>query len=64
MGWPDVSRIALMEDLAAVDEFEPDYQQAIRTPRPQGPETLLAAQGVLGGEGQFSRAADNPILSR
>jgi hypothetical protein len=47
------------ETLAAVDEFEPDYQLAIRTPRPQGPEALLAALGVLGGEGPW--APDEPV---
>ncbi len=35
------------ETLAAVDEWEPDYQQAIRTPRPQGPMALLAAMGAI-----------------
>jgi hypothetical protein len=35
------------ETLAAVDEFEPEYQEAIRSPRLQGPEALLAAVGVL-----------------
>ena len=48
------------ETLAAVDEFEPDYQQAIRTPRPQGAEALLAALGVLGGEGQWG-PDDEPV---
>jgi uncharacterized protein DUF6398 len=33
--------------LAAVDELEPDYQATIRTPRPQGPDALLAAMGWL-----------------
>ena len=33
--------------LAAVDEYEPDYQRVIRTARPQGPAALLAAMGVL-----------------
>lgn len=27
----------------AIDEYEPDYQQIIRSPRPQGPEALIAA---------------------
>jgi hypothetical protein len=35
------------ETLGAVDEWEPDYQEAIRTKRPQGPVALLAAMGVL-----------------
>jgi hypothetical protein len=36
------------ETLAAVNHYEPDYQRAIRSPRPQGPEALLAAMGLLG----------------
>ncbi|MEX2621791.1 MAG: DUF6398 domain-containing protein [Egibacteraceae bacterium] len=35
------------ETLAAVDRWEPEYQQAVRSPRPQGPAALLAAMGVL-----------------
>ncbi len=35
------------ETLAAVDEWEPEYQRVIRSPRPQGPMALLAAMGVL-----------------
>jgi hypothetical protein len=38
------------ETLAAVDEYEPEYQRVIRSPRPQGPMALLAAMGVLGDE--------------
>jgi Domain of unknown function (DUF6398) len=34
------------ETLAAIDDWEPQYQQAIRSPRPQGPAALLAALGV------------------
>ena len=41
-------RPALTEQtLAAVDSFEPEYQELIRTDRPQGPAALLAALGVL-----------------
>jgi hypothetical protein len=36
------------ETLAAVDRYEPEYQRAIRSPRPQGPEALLAAMGLFG----------------
>lgn len=36
------------ETLAAVDHYEPEYQRTIRSPRPQGPEALLAAMGLLG----------------
>jgi hypothetical protein len=35
------------ETLAAVDEYEPEYQRVIRSSRPQGPMALLAAMGVL-----------------
>ena len=38
------------QTLAAVDEYEPEYQRVIRSPRPQGPMALLAAMGVLGDE--------------
>ena len=34
------------ETVAAVDEFEPEYQELIRSDRLQGPEALLAAMGV------------------
>ena len=34
------------ETLAAIDDWEPQYQQTIRSPRPQGPAALLAALGV------------------
>jgi len=30
----------------AVDQWEPEYQATIRSPRPQGPDALLAALGV------------------
>jgi hypothetical protein len=38
------------ETLAAVDQWEPEYQRVIRSPRPQGPMALLAAMGALGDE--------------
>ena len=38
------------QTLAAVDEYEPEYQRVIRSPRPQGPMALLAAMGVLGDQ--------------
>ena len=34
------------ETLSAIDDWEPRYQQTIRSPRPQGPAALLAALGV------------------
>jgi hypothetical protein len=41
------------QTLAAVDEYEPDYQRTIRSPRPQGPAALLAAMGALDSEGSW-----------
>jgi hypothetical protein len=38
------------ETLAAVGKHEREYQQVIRSPRPQGPAALLARLGVLGEE--------------
>jgi hypothetical protein len=47
-------RSALTEQtLAAVDQFEPQYQQLIRTPRPQGPQALLAAMKDLNPDGPW-----------
>jgi hypothetical protein len=34
------------ETLAAIDDWEPQYQQTIRSPRPQGPAALIAALGI------------------
>ncbi|WP_147332036.1 DUF6398 domain-containing protein [Geodermatophilus marinus] len=48
------------ETLAAVDEFEPGYQQAIRTPRPQGPDALLAAIGAL-DPADAARPPEDPL---
>jgi hypothetical protein len=40
-------RIELTDEaLAAIDDWEPQYQQTIRSQRPQGPAALLAALGV------------------
>lgn len=36
-----------VETQQAVDEFEPEYQQTIRSPRPQGPWALLAGMAAL-----------------
>jgi hypothetical protein len=38
------------QTLAAVDEYEPEYQRVIRSPRPQGPVAVLAAMGMLGDQ--------------
>ncbi len=39
------------ETVGAVDEFEPEYQRLVRSPRPQGPAALLAAMGLPIGDG-------------
>ena len=44
------------ETLAAVDEYEPEYQQIIAAPRPQGPAALLAAMGALHPDGPWPDA--------
>ncbi len=46
------------ETLTAVDELEPEYQETIRTLRPQGPEALLAAVGALDPEGPWPLPGD------
>lgn len=38
------------ETLQAVDHYEPQYQQLIRSPRLQGPEALMAVAGLLADE--------------
>lgn len=46
-------RLALTDDtLAAVDHYEPEYQETITLPRLQGPAALLAAMGALHPDGQ------------
>ncbi len=40
--------------LGAVDEYEPEYQRLIRSPRPQGPAALLAALGAPGLDGAWT----------
>lgn len=45
------------ETLAALDEFEPEYQRLIRSPRPQGPAALLAAMGAFGVNGPWDDKA-------
>lgn len=47
------------ETLAAVDEFEPDYQRIIRMPRPQGPAALLARMGALDPDGPWALPGDD-----
>ena len=46
------------ETLEAVDEFEPDYQRTIRSPRPQGAAALLAAMGALDPDGPWDLTDD------
>jgi len=40
--------------LEAVDHWEPEYQEIIRSPRPQGPEALLAAIGAIDPDGPWT----------
>ena len=46
------------ETLDAVDRWEPGYQRAIRSPRPQGPAALLAAVGALDPDGPWELPGD------
>ena len=43
-----IRSVHTQDTLEAVDAFEPEYRQLIRTERRQGPEALLEAVGVLG----------------
>lgn len=53
-------RAALTDQtLAAVDEYEPDYQRTIRSPRPQGPAALLAAVDDLDPDGPWAMDDDD-----
>jgi hypothetical protein len=47
------------ETLAAVDEWEPEYQRTIRSPRLQGPAALLAAMGALDSDGPWGLSGGN-----
>jgi len=47
------------QTLGAVDEYEPDYQRTIRSPRPQGPAALLAAMGALDPDGPWTMDDDD-----
>jgi hypothetical protein len=47
------------ETLAAVDEWEPEYQEIIRSPRPQGPMALLARMGALDPDGPWEAPGDD-----
>lgn len=48
------------QTLAAVDEYEPQYQRTIRSPRLQGPAALLAAMGALDPDGPWPRLHPGP----
>ncbi|MGH3707933.1 MAG: DUF6398 domain-containing protein [Pseudonocardiaceae bacterium] len=54
-------RAALTADtLAAVDEYEPEYQETIRSPRPQGPAALLLAMGAFDHDGPLPLLESEP----
>lgn len=46
------------QTLRKVDEYEPEYQQLVRSPRPQGPMALLAAMGLPIADAPWESAAD------
>lgn len=48
------------ETLRAVDTWEPEYQETIRTPRPQGPHAILAAMGALDPDGPWAMPGGYP----
>ncbi len=55
-------RPALLEEtLAAIDRYEPGYQQAIRSPRAQGQGALLASMGVFEVDAPWA-ADEEPLL--
>jgi hypothetical protein len=47
------------ETLAAIDEWEPEYQATIRSSRPRGPATLIAAMGLIDLDGPWSTSDDD-----
>jgi hypothetical protein len=50
-------RARLTDDvLSVIDEYTEEYQEIIRTPRPQGPAALLAAMGVPDAEDALGEA--------
>jgi hypothetical protein len=51
-----------VETLAAVDQWEPDYQRLIRSKRPQGPYALLAAVGALDPDSAWDEFDDGDLL--
>ena len=51
------------ETLASVDELEEEYQATIRTPRPQGPDALLARIGALDPDGPWPAVDDGSLVA-
>lgn len=51
------------ETLAAVDRWEPQYQEIIRSPRLQGPAAMLGAMGAPGAESWWESAGLSDVLS-
>jgi Domain of unknown function (DUF6398) len=49
------------ETLAAVDQYEPEFQRVIRSPRPQGPAALLASLGVFGDDEPWDEGPAEPF---
>jgi hypothetical protein len=47
--------------LAAVDEYEPEYQRAIHSPQPPSPAALLAAMGAIGAMGALPPGGGWPL---
>jgi hypothetical protein len=52
----DIRAVRTQETLAAIDACEPEYQQSIGSPRPQGPMALLAAMGLVDPDGPWELA--------
>jgi hypothetical protein len=55
-----IPRVLTEETIVAVARWEPEYQRAIRSARPQGPEALLAAMGLPVG---FNLSDEEFLLS-
>ncbi len=49
------------QTLGAVDQWEPEYQQTIRSPRPQGAAALLAAVGLLDSDGPWHEPVEDEL---
>jgi hypothetical protein len=55
-----IRKVRTEETLAAIDEHEPEYQELIRSARPQGPMALLAAMGVVDPDGPWELPGQEP----